>query len=106
MKGEQKPKKNLMYKIGISLILISGVFWIIPLAIPFLSLSGKTKTIGITSSIVIAEIMFWTGAIFVGKEVASKIRSYFNPKNWRRRKQIKEKSHENEFNADRNQSNH
>lgn len=82
MQSKPTVKKSLLYKIGLFLIISSFILWIIPLGIPFLTLSGKMKAISITSSLVIAEIFFWIGAIMVGKEVASKIRGYFNPKSW------------------------
>jgi hypothetical protein len=85
MQTEPKAKKPLLYKIGIFLIISSTIFWMIPFAIPFLELSGKMKVFSITSSLVLAEVVFWVGAIMVGKEVAGKIRKYFNPKNWRKK---------------------
>ncbi len=85
MQTEPKVKKTLQYKIGMSLIFSSIIFWIIPFGIPFLPLSSKIKVISITSSLVLAEVVFWIGAIMVGKEVAGKIRKYFTPKNWRKK---------------------
>ncbi|MCM3665085.1 transporter suffix domain-containing protein [Mesobacillus subterraneus] len=85
MQTEPKVKKTLLYKIGMSLIISSIIFWVIPFGIPFLPLSSKMKVISITSSLVLAEVVFWVGAIMVGKEVAGKIRKYFNPKNWRKK---------------------
>ncbi|WLR54508.1 transporter suffix domain-containing protein [Mesobacillus subterraneus] len=87
-------KKPLLYKIGMFLIISSFIIWVTPLGIPFLPLSSKTKVISITSFLVLAEVTFWLGAIMVGKEVAGKIRKYFNPKNWR-----KKEKHENENEA-------
>lgn len=78
-------KKPLRYKIGMFLIISSLILWVTPVGIPFLPLSSKMKVISITSSLVLAEVTFWIGAIMVGKEVAGKIRKYFNPKNWRKR---------------------
>jgi hypothetical protein len=90
MQTEPKAKKPLLYKIGIFFIISSIIFWIIPFAIPFLELSGKMKVFSITSSLILAEVIFWIGAIMVGKEVASKLRRYTNPKNWRRKPLEKE----------------
>ncbi|MBS8266456.1 hypothetical protein DYI25_18710 [Mesobacillus boroniphilus] len=85
MQTDSTNKKPLVYKIGMALIISSFIIWVIPVGIPFLPLSGKLKVISITSCLVLAEITFWIGAIMVGKEVAGKIRKYFNPKNWRRK---------------------
>lgn len=86
MSKQQKPKKNLkFYRVGISLIITSLIFWIAPLIVPFLPLTGQLKAMIISGAIIIAEILFWIGAILAGKEVAMKVRSYLNPRNWRRR---------------------
>ncbi len=54
--------------------------------VPFLDLDNKTK-ISITSILFItAEITFWSGGLLVGKELFSKYKSYFNPKNWFKKK--------------------
>lgn len=43
----------------------------------------KSKGRIIPGSIIMAEILFWLGALLVGKEVANKFKSYLNPKKWR-----------------------
>src|SRR5690625_4419822 len=80
----------LLYKIGIILIISSLFLWIIPVVVPFTPLSIGMKASLITGAIIVAEILFWTGALLAGKEAATKIRGYFNPKNWRK-KEIKSK---------------
>lgn len=89
MNKQTKPPTNkmwvLLYKVGIGMIIVSLVFWIFPIIIPFISFSIGMKTTIITSAIIIAEILFWTGAVLAGKEAAVKIRGYFNPKNWRKK---------------------
>jgi hypothetical protein len=66
---------------------LSFVFYGLILLIPLLSVSLKTKTILTTSLVVIGEISFWSGGLILGKEVVSKYRGLFNPKNWFKRKQ-------------------
>ncbi|ESU31968.1 hypothetical protein G3A_13765 [Bacillus sp. 17376] len=90
MQTESTNKKPLRYKIGMFLIISSFIIWVTPLGIPFLPLSSKMKVISITSCLVLAEVAFWLGAIMVGKEVAGKIRKYFNPKNWRKQHEEKQ----------------
>jgi hypothetical protein len=85
MQNESKAAKSLVYKVGMVLIISSFIFWVLPMGIPFLPLTGKWKAISITSTLVIAEVFFWIGAIMVGKEAAGKIRTALNPKNWKRR---------------------
>src|SRR5690625_7529107 len=83
---QQKKKGSIFYRIGITLITISLFIWIIPIVVPFLSISGGLKASLIGGAVLIAEILFWVGAVLAGKEVATRIRGYVNPKNWRRRK--------------------
>lgn len=90
MQTKPAVKKPLRYKIGMFLIISSFIIWVLPVGIPFLPLSGKMKVISITSCLVLAEVTFWLGAIMVGKEVAGKIRKYFNPKNWRKQHEEKQ----------------
>lgn len=86
METESKAAKPLVYKIGMILIIASFIVWVTPLGIPFLPISGKMKAISITSALVLAEVLFWVGALMVGKEAARKIRKAFNPKNWKSRR--------------------
>ncbi|WP_257391694.1 transporter suffix domain-containing protein [Mesobacillus jeotgali] len=85
MQTESRTAKPLIYRIGMILIIVSFIIWVLPLGIPFLPLTGKVKAISITSSLVMAEVLFWIGALMVGKEAAGKIRKAINPKNWKRR---------------------
>jgi hypothetical protein len=78
--------KNWKFKTGISLIILSTLLFISLLAIPFLNFTGKTKITITTVILVLAEIMFWSGGILLGKELFSKYKSYFNPLNWFRKK--------------------
>ena len=85
MQNDTKIKKPLVYKIGMFLIILSLIIWVLPLGIPFLPLTGKMKAISITGSLIIAEVLFWIGALMAGKEAAGKIRKIMNPKNWKRK---------------------
>lgn len=86
MQKESKATRPLLYKIGMFLIILSFVVWVMPLGIPFLPITGKMKAISITSTLIMAEVLFWVGALMVGKEAARRIRTAFNPKNWKRRR--------------------
>ncbi|WP_161520116.1 MULTISPECIES: transporter suffix domain-containing protein [Bacillus] len=83
--NENKQKKPLLFKIGIGLLIIYVLLWGSALIIPFTSLSTQVKTVVIPGCIVIGEILFLIGAVFVGKEVVAKYKKYLNPKNWRRK---------------------
>lgn len=80
----ERGKKGLLYKIGLGLLLVSGVLWLAPFTVPFAPFSTKTKAVLITGALVLAEALFWIGALIVGKEAAKRFRKYLNPKNWRR----------------------
>ncbi|GAB7086738.1 hypothetical protein JCM15579A_08420 [Marinifilum fragile] len=47
-----------------------------------MELEAKTKITLSTVSMIIGEVLFWSGGILVGKELFMKYKSYFNPKNW------------------------
>ena len=88
-------KNPLIYKIGLLLIISSVTIWVLsPILIPFLPLTNGVKAISITVSLITGEVIFWIGALMVGKEAASKIRKSFNPKNWRKKSDEKEKYRE------------
>ncbi|HZG73915.1 MAG TPA: transporter suffix domain-containing protein [Chondromyces sp.] len=84
-------KNKLVYNIGTGLIVLSFILWIIPFVVPFFDIPGTSKAMLITGALITAEIVFWIGMIFVGKEAAMKIRKQFHPNNWKR-KQKKTKS--------------
>ena len=83
--NEKKQNKPLLFKVGIGLLIIYVLLWASALMIPFTSLSTQIKAIVIPGCIVIGEILFLIGAVFVGKEVVAKYKKYLNPKNWRRK---------------------
>jgi hypothetical protein len=86
--------KNFQIKLGIILILLSGVAFAVMLIIPFLDFENKTKVMGTSFSFIAMEGLFWIGGILVGKELFKKYKSYLNPVNWFKKKQ---KSDENEI---------
>lgn len=75
-------KKNWKIKVGIILIISCIPFFLFLPAIPFLDMEAKSKITLSTISLVIGEVLFWSGGILVGKELFMKYKSYFNPKNW------------------------
>ena len=75
-------KKNWKIRVGIFLIVFCIPFFLFIPIIPFLEMEAKTKITLSTVSLVIGEVLFWSGGILVGKELFMKYKSYFNPKNW------------------------
>lgn len=82
-------KKNVQIKLGIFLMIFSGVFFAATFIIPLFDLPGKTKVIAVTTSLVLMEVVFWSGGLLVGKELFSKYKKQLNPKNWFIKKNIK-----------------
>ena len=81
----EKEKKSIFYKIGIGLLIISLLSWLIPVITPFTPFPTKVKAGIITGGLIFAEVMFWGGALLVGKEVAAKFKSYLNPRSWKKK---------------------
>lgn len=80
-------KKNWQIKLGIFLMILCIPFFLIIPVFPFMELEAKTKITLSTVSLIIGEVLFWSGGILVGKELFKKYKSYFNPKNWFKKKQ-------------------
>ncbi|MGO4269394.1 transporter suffix domain-containing protein [Paenibacillus sp. TAF58] len=74
-----------MKKLGIALLIVSGVALLSAFTIPFFLHSGSEMAGWIAGLLIVSEIAFWTGGIILGKEVARKYRRYLNPKNWSRK---------------------
>lgn len=80
-------KKNWKIKLGIILMIICIPFFLLIPIIPFLELDNKTKLTVSTVLLIIGELLFWSGGLLVGKELFTKYKSYFNPKNWFKKKE-------------------
>lgn len=63
------------------MIICIPFFLIIPV-IPFLDMENSSKVTWSTVSLVIGEVLFWSGGLLLGKELFTKYKSFFNPKNW------------------------
>jgi hypothetical protein len=68
------------------LLVIPGALYAAVPVVPFLPLTTAQK-IGLSSGLVIvAEIVFWVAAFFVGREVISRHRRFFDPRGWFRKR--------------------
>ncbi|MGW6379944.1 transporter suffix domain-containing protein [Peribacillus butanolivorans] len=85
-KEGKEVTKSKFYKIGMGFLIVSLLTWIIPVIAPFTPFPTAVKAGVITGAIIFAEVMFWVGALLVGKEVAAKFKGYLNPKNWKKEK--------------------
>ncbi len=79
-------KKNGQIKLGIFLMVFSGMLFAATFVFPLLDLSAKTKVIASATSLVLMEIVFWLGGLLVGKELFTKYKSKLNPRNWFKKK--------------------
>lgn len=70
----------------IVLLVVPGALYAAIPVVPFLPLTAAQK-IGLSSGlVVVAEVIFWAAALFVGKEVISRYRRYFDPRAWFRKR--------------------
>ena len=68
----------------IVLLVVPCAFYAAVPVVPFLPLTTAQK-IGLSSGlVVVAEIVFWVAALFVGREVISRYRRLFDPRTWKR----------------------
>ena len=81
-----KKAKNWQIKLGIFLMIFSGVFFAATFIIPLLDLPTKTKVIASTTSLVLMEVVFWSGGILVGKELFTKYKKQLDPRTWFKKK--------------------
>ena len=84
---KKMKKKNWQIKLGIFLMIFSGVFFAATLLIPLTDLPTKTKVIGSTVSLILMEIVFWSGGLLVGKELFTRYKKQLNPVNWFKKNQ-------------------
>jgi len=70
--------------LGISLILLTWVFWGMIFVIPFLKLGVRLSAI-LIAALLIGTNAFWIGVFLVGKEYAKKFQVWTKLKKWFRR---------------------
>jgi len=79
-------QKTWKFKLGIVLLIICVIAFLAIPVVPFLDLENSVKITLSTVLLVIGEISFWTGGLLLGKELFSKYKAWFNPKNWSKSK--------------------
>jgi predicted membrane protein len=78
-------KSKVQRILGISLIILTWIFWGMIFVIPFLKLGVKLSAILITA-LLIGTNAFWVGLFLVGKEFAEKFKIKAKLKKWFSRK--------------------
>lgn len=85
-----KENKNWKLKFGVILMILCIPFFIVfPPIIAFMELSSSYKVTISLVSIILGEVMFWSGGLLIGADLFKKYKSYFNPKNWFKKKNNK-----------------
>lgn len=85
----QKKKisnRSWLRKFGISLVILSCVFYGALLLIPFTPYAVSTKAIISSILVILGEASFWLGGFILGKEIIVKYRKYLNPLHWFKKK--------------------
>jgi hypothetical protein len=68
-----------MQKLGLVLIIVSFSPWLaIAIIVPFLPISVAQKALLVPALLVLAEVLFWLGALLVGKEIVQRYRRYLS----------------------------
>jgi hypothetical protein len=83
MKSTEKLHNGkLLTTIAIVLILLSGLLFGMIFVVPFFPVSIATKGVLVTACIISGEISWWAGVAVAGKQVITRYKQYFNPRNW------------------------
>ncbi len=69
-------KRRIATKIGIVLVLVSGVLWFSLFAIPFLPLTIAQKAALASAFFVGVQIAWWSGATLLGPEAVARLWSW------------------------------
>ena len=74
--------KNIRIRLGILMMIFSGVFFGAALVIPMLDIPVKVRIISVSASLVLMEVVFWSGGLLVGKELFVRYKQRLNPMRW------------------------
>ena len=75
-----EPKSKRWARLGIVLILVSGVLWFSIFAVPFLSISTGAKAATAGALFAGVQVFWWTGAALAGPETVRRIKGWFSRK--------------------------
>lgn len=74
--------KNFRIRLGILMMIFSGVFFGAALVIPLMDIPVKLRIVSVSVSLVLMEVVFWTGGLLVGKELFVRYKQRLNPMRW------------------------
>jgi ABC-type Na+ efflux pump permease subunit len=69
---------------GWGLVIISFIPWLSVAALPWLPLTNSQRLLASAVLIVMAEVLFWLGALIVGKQAINRYRQHLNWRSIRR----------------------
>jgi hypothetical protein len=69
-------------KIGISLFIVSVIFWLILFSLPLLPYKGKILLSVGTICFILGEVLFYLSVFVLGKELYEKYKTRLHPRNW------------------------
>ena len=79
-----KQRKTL----GISLFIISTIFWLLLFSLPLLPFKGKMLITAGTICFVMGEILFYLSVFVLGREIYAKYKTRLHPRNWFKKKPL------------------
>ena len=74
--------KNISIRLGILMMIFSGVFFGAALVIPLMDFPVNVRIVSVSVSLVLMEVVFWTGGLLVGKELFVRYKQRLNPMRW------------------------
>lgn len=74
---ETSPASSRRSRLGIMLIVLSGVFWFSIFAVPFAPLTIGQKSIFAGGLFAAVQVSWWTGAALAGPQVVGVIKGWF-----------------------------
>ena len=78
--AEDEAGKPRSGRLGVTLIVVSGVLWLALFAIPFLQLTlGQKTTLG-AGVFLVVQITWWTGVTLVGPTAMQNLKRWFRGK--------------------------
>jgi hypothetical protein len=78
--------RSWLKKVGISLVILSCVFYGALLLVPFTPYTVSTKALISSILVISGEASFWLGGFILGREIVMKYRKYLNPLHWFKKK--------------------
>jgi hypothetical protein len=78
--AQPRPRLTRIAKIGLGLALGSVLPWLMLPVLPFLPLPATQKAMGAGGLLVLAEVMFWVGALLAGPAIVQQYRQALHPR--------------------------